>query len=214
MTDTSAIGPKELTNEICDLILYSAPCLHRWEHSSAVPVAVRMWRAHSRWSSRVCSPAWDQSWRQNSSWNRRWSSRLEQNTVISRLSAHGRLKFMGQEMGVGVYTEKPFVHIHTDHRIIQKRGWALTRRWALTRENTVSAALLLGCVLSYSGTKKVNEWEILVLLYFLSLLSVDVFMCLRILTAWNINFKMNKRLCFSSLIPRPPHADLNRSFGF
>ncbi len=55
-------------------------------------------------------------------------------TVISRLSAHGRLKFTGQKTGVGIYTEKPFVritHIHTDHRIIKKR------RWALTRENTV-----------------------------------------------------------------------------
>ncbi len=42
--------------------------------------------------------------------------------------------------GVGVYTEKPFVritHIHTDYRMIKKRGWALTWRWALTRENTV-----------------------------------------------------------------------------
>ncbi len=61
-------------------------------------------------------------------------------TVISRLSAHGRLKFTGQKTGVGVYTEKPFVritHIHTNHRIIKKRGWALTRRWALTQENTV-----------------------------------------------------------------------------
>ncbi len=41
---------------------------------------------------------------------------------------------------MGVYTEKPFVritHIHTDDRIIKKRGWTLTRRWAFTRENTV-----------------------------------------------------------------------------
>ncbi len=61
-------------------------------------------------------------------------------TVFSRVSAHGRLKFTGQKTGVGVYTEKPFVritHIHTDHKIIKKRGWALTRRRALTRENTV-----------------------------------------------------------------------------
>ncbi len=39
--------------------------------------------------------------------------------VISRLSAHGRLKFAGQKTGVGVYTENPFVritHIHTDHK--------------------------------------------------------------------------------------------------
>ncbi len=52
-------------------------------------------------------------------------------TVISQLSAHGRLKFTGQTTGVGIYTEKSFVrimHIHTDHRIIKKRGWALTRR--------------------------------------------------------------------------------------
>ncbi len=45
------------------------------------------------------------------------------------ISAHGRLKFMGQKTGVGVYTEKPFVritHIHMDHRIIKKRGWALS----------------------------------------------------------------------------------------
>ncbi len=44
------------------------------------------------------------------------------------------LEIDGQKTEVGVYTEKLFVritHIHTDHRIIQKRGWALTR------ENTV-----------------------------------------------------------------------------
>ncbi len=47
---------------------------------------------------------------------------------------------MGQITGVGVYMEKPFVritHIHTDHRIIKKQRWALTRRWAITWENTV-----------------------------------------------------------------------------
>ncbi len=38
---------------------------------------------------------------------------------------------------MGVYTEKPFVHIHT--RTIDN-GWALTRRWAITRENTVNEA--------------------------------------------------------------------------
>ncbi len=41
------------------------------------------------------------------------------------------LKIHGPKYGVGVYTEKPFVHIHTDHGIIKKRGWVLTR------ENTV-----------------------------------------------------------------------------
>ncbi len=58
-------------------------------------------------------------------------------TVISRLRAYERLKFTVQKTGVGVYTEKPFVHIthiHTDHKIIKNGGWALTRRWALTRE--------------------------------------------------------------------------------
>ncbi len=48
-------------------------------------------------------------------------------TVFSRVSAHGRLKFMGQKMGVGPYTEKPFVHItyihvHVNHRIIKNGG--------------------------------------------------------------------------------------------
>ncbi len=31
------------------------------------------------------------------------------NTVISRISAYGRLKFTGQKTRVGVYTEKLFV---------------------------------------------------------------------------------------------------------
>ncbi len=42
-------------------------------------------------------------------------------TVVCRVSAHGHLEFTGQKMGVGAYTEKPFVHItylRTDHRII------------------------------------------------------------------------------------------------
>ncbi len=60
---------------------------------------------------------------------------------------------MGQKTGVCVYTEKPFVritHIHTDHRVIKKTGWALTWRWALTRENTVVMNLALpffSCIL-------------------------------------------------------------------
>ncbi len=41
------------------------------------------------------------------------------------------LEIHGQKRaGVGVYMEKPFVritHIHTDHRSIKKRGWALIR---------------------------------------------------------------------------------------
>ncbi len=53
------------------------------------------------------------------------------------------LEIHGQKTGVGVYTEKLFVHIHTDRRIIKQRGWALTRRWALTRENTVHTCKFL-----------------------------------------------------------------------
>ncbi len=52
------------------------------------------------------------------------------------------LEIHGPKNGVGVYKEKPFVritHIHMDHTIIKKQGWALTRKWALTRENTVTA---------------------------------------------------------------------------
>ncbi len=62
-------------------------------------------------------------------------------TVNSRVSAHGRLKFTGQKHG-WAFTRRSHLyiirtHIHTDHKIVKKRGWALTRRWALTRENTV-----------------------------------------------------------------------------
>ncbi len=61
-------------------------------------------------------------------------------TVIFRLSTPWALEIHGQKTGVGVYAEKPFAritHIHTDHRIIKKRGWVLTQKWALTQENTV-----------------------------------------------------------------------------
>ncbi len=60
---------------------------------------------------------------------------MKVHTVISRLSAHGRLKFTGQKNeggrlhGEAICTYKAYT---TDHRIIKKRGWALTR------ENTVS----------------------------------------------------------------------------
>ncbi len=40
-------------------------------------------------------------------------------TELSRVSTHGHLKFMGQEMGVGTYTD------------------AITQIWALTWEITV-----------------------------------------------------------------------------
>ncbi len=66
---------------------------------------------------------------------------IEHTNVISRVSAHGRLKFTGQKTGVCAYTEKPIVritHIHTDHIGSSKmRGWVLIRRWVLTREITV-----------------------------------------------------------------------------
>ncbi len=54
----------------------------------------------------------------------------ESGLLVFRVSAHGCLKFTGQKTGVGVYTEKPYVHIthiHTDHRVIKNGGWALTR---------------------------------------------------------------------------------------
>ncbi len=46
-------------------------------------------------------------------------------TVFSHVSTHGRLKLTGQEMGVGTYTDKPFVcitHIYVNHRITKKGG--------------------------------------------------------------------------------------------
>ncbi len=57
---------------------------------------------------------------------------------------HGQKK-----TGVGACTEKPFVlimhiHVHTNG------GWALTRRWALTQENTVR--VLYVCFLSATAT--------------------------------------------------------------
>ncbi len=65
----------------------------------------------------------------------------------SRVSAHPP---------VGDYTDKPFVcitHKYVNHRIIKKGGWALTRRWALTRENTVRVVIYSypGLVQGYSG---------------------------------------------------------------
>ncbi len=44
---------------------------------------------------------------------------------INRLWA---LEIHGQKTGVGVYTEKPFVRIHTDHTIIKKLGGRLLGR--------------------------------------------------------------------------------------
>ncbi len=62
---------------------------------------------------------------------------VRRTTVISRLIAHGRLKFMGQKTGVGIYTEKPFVHIthtHTDHRIKKTGVGAYTEMGAYSGE--------------------------------------------------------------------------------
>ncbi len=47
-------------------------------------------------------------------------------------SAHGRLKFTGQKTGVGVYTEKPFVHIthiHTDPEEVGTGHVKLSINW-------------------------------------------------------------------------------------
>ncbi len=58
---------------------------------------------------------------------------------------NGCLELMSQKVGVGAYTDMPFVcitHIYVNHRIIKKGGWALTRRWVLTRENTVPCSTL------------------------------------------------------------------------
>ncbi len=54
--------------------------------------------------------------------------------LFSRVSAHGHLKLTSQKKkGVGTYTDKLFVCItHTILYVSSKRGWALTRRWALT----------------------------------------------------------------------------------
>ncbi len=44
-------------------------------------------------------------------------------TVYSLVSAHGRLKFMGQNVGVGAYTENPFLwrtYTHMNHRTMNK----------------------------------------------------------------------------------------------
>ncbi len=56
------------------------------------------------------------------------------------------LEIDDQKTGVGAYTDKSFVcitqiytvcvQVYVNNRII-KKGWALTRTWALTRENTV-----------------------------------------------------------------------------
>ncbi len=42
--------------------------------------------------------------------------------LVSRVSAHGHLKFMSQNQGVGVNMEKPFVciiYMHMNHTIIK-----------------------------------------------------------------------------------------------
>ncbi len=68
-----------------------------------------------------------------------FTATLYRNLPIKRPWA---LEIHSQKTGVGVYTEKPIcTHIHTDHKIIKKRGWALIRIWALTRENTVHCVL-------------------------------------------------------------------------
>ncbi len=51
------------------------------------------------------------------------------------------MQVTGQKMGVGAYTDKSFVCItqaYVNH-MITRRGVGLTRRWALTQENTVFA---------------------------------------------------------------------------
>ncbi len=60
-------------------------------------------------------------------------------TVVSRVSAHGHLKFTGKKTGVGrLHGEAICKHTYTLTMESSKDGgWALTQRWAFTRETTV-----------------------------------------------------------------------------
>ncbi len=67
------------------------------------------------------------------------------NTVISRVSVHGHLKFVGQKTGVGAYTENPFVHITSKHSNVGL---------VLTRENTV--VVCCTCIFSIARHTNTN----------------------------------------------------------
>ncbi len=59
-------------------------------------------------------------------------------TIVYRVSTHGHLEFMGQTNEVGVYTEKPFLHMTYIH-VIEAQDcmwWALTQRLALTQDTS------------------------------------------------------------------------------
>ncbi len=44
-----------------------------------------------------------------------------------------------EQFGVGAYTEKPSVRIYM--QTIGSLGWALTQRWALTRDNILTCCV-------------------------------------------------------------------------
>ncbi len=67
--------------------------------------------------------------------------RETRSTVVSQVSAHGRLEFTGKKRG-WVLTRRShlYVHciyVHTNHQIIKMGGECFIRRWMLTRDTSV-----------------------------------------------------------------------------
>ncbi len=67
--------------------------------------------------------------------------------ILSCMECH-TLETHRPKTGMGTYMEKSFVCIYM--QTLQEWGWALTRRWALTRENTVDVRAFR--ILFFSGT--------------------------------------------------------------